>query len=126
MRKNYQTGTGWEPVVGYSRAVRVAFTIEVSGTVAVENGESFAPGDPYKQTKKILEIIRDSIESLGGSLEHVVRTRIYTTDISKWAEIGKAHREYFELINPATSMIEVNALISPDYLVEIEATAIIT
>lgn len=126
MRKNYQTGTGWEPVVGYSRAVRVAFTIEVSGTVAVENGEPYAPGDAYEQTKKILEIIRNSVESLGGMMEHIVRTRIYTTDISKWAEIGKAHREVFETISPATSMIQVNALIAPEYLVEIEATAIVT
>lgn len=126
MRKNYTTGAEWEPRVGYSRAVRAGYIIEVSGTVASEAGKVVGIGDAYAQTRKILEIISSSISALGGTLEHVVRTRIYTTDISLWEDIGRAHSEVFAKILPATSMVEVAALISPDFLVEIEATAVIT
>ena len=125
MRKNYSTGATWEPIVGYSRAVRTGNIIEVSGTVAVdENGNAVEP-DAYKQTARILNIIRNAIEQLGGSIHDVVRTRMYVTDISQWEAIGRAHGEVFRDIRPATAMVEVSKLISPDYLVEIEATAIV-
>lgn len=122
----YSTGATWEPIVGYSRAIRVGQTIEVSGTCAVdEEGKPVGPGDPYIQTKRCLEIIIKALQSLGAQPEHIVRTRIFVTDISKWEIIGKAHGEVFRDIRPATTMVEVSKLISPDYLVEIEATAII-
>jgi enamine deaminase RidA (YjgF/YER057c/UK114 family) len=101
-------------------------TIEVSGTCAVDkNGQVFGPGDAYVQTRRSIEIIREAIENLGGDLKDVVRTRIYVTDISQWETIGRAHGELFGTIRPATTMIEVSKLISPEYLVEIEATAIL-
>lgn len=125
-RKQFSTGARWEPVVGYSRAIRVGDIIEVSGTCAVdENGGPYAIGDAYRQTKKIIEIISKSIESLGGSIEDVVRTRMFVTDIGNWEMVGKAHGETFHAIRPVTTMIEVSKLISPEYLVEIEATAIV-
>lgn len=127
MRKTYSSGAKWEPIVGYSRAVRIGNTIEVSGTCAVDaNGNAFAIGDPYRQTQKALSIIRHAIEQLGGSMSDVVRTRIFVTNIEAWEEIGKAHGEVFKDIRPATTMVEVSSLISPEYLVEIEATAITT
>lgn len=125
-RTYYSSGSKWEPVVGYSRGIRVGNTIEISGTCAVEeNGEVFGAGDPYTQTKKAISIIRQALENLGGSLENVVRTRIYVTNIQHWEEIGKAHGETFNSIRPVTTMVEVSRLISPDFLVEIEATAIL-
>lgn len=124
-RKNYATGAKWEEIVGYSRAVRIGNIIEVSGTVAVENGEVIGIDNPYQQTTKILEIIKRAIESLGGSVEQIIRTRIYVTDILHWDEVGRAHGEFFKEIKPATSMVEISGLISPEYLVEIEATAIL-
>lgn len=125
-RKLYSSGAKWEPVVGYSRAIRVGDIIEVSGTCAVdENGGPYATGDAYRQTKRIIDIISKAIESLGGRIDDVVRTRIYVTDISNWEMVGKAHGETFHDIRPVTTMIEVSKLISPEYLVEIEATAII-
>ena len=126
-RQNFSSGAPWEPIVGYSRAVRIGNIIEVSGTCAVDaDGNLFGIGDPYLQTKRSLEIIANALHKLGGSLHDVIRTRIYVTDISQWAEIGKAHGEVFGDIRPATTMIEVSSLISLEYLVEIEATAIIT
>ncbi len=126
-RQNLSSGATWEPIVGYSRAVRIGNIIEVSGTCAVDHdGHPFGIGDPYLQTKRSLEIILNAIEKLGGSLQDIIRTRIYVTDISQWAEIGKAHGEVFGEIRPATTMIEVCNLIFQEYLVEIEATAVLT
>ena len=111
--------------MGYSRAVRVGNTIEVSGTVAIEDGDVVGLNDPYAQAKKILEIIINAIENLGGKKDNIIRTRTYVTDIAYWESVGKAHGEIFSEIMPATSLIEISGLISPDFLVEIEATAII-
>jgi enamine deaminase RidA (YjgF/YER057c/UK114 family) len=106
--------------------VRIGNTIEVSGTCAVDpDGNPVGVGDPYKQTQRILEIIKQAIEHLGGNMSDVIRTRTFTTDISKWQEIGRAHGEVFGDIRPATSMVEVSKLISPEYTVEIEATALL-
>jgi len=125
-RINYSTGAKWEPIVGYSRAVRIGQTIEVAGTCAVdENGSPYEPGNAYLQTKKIFEIIKGAIEHLGGKMEDIVRTRIFVTNIKDWMEIGKAHGEIFHDIKPVTTMVEVSNLISPDYVVEIEVTAIL-
>ena len=124
-RSHYRTGAKWESIVGYSRAVRVGNTIEVSGTVAIEDGDVVGLNDPYAQAKKILEIIINAIENLGGKKDNIIRTRTYVTDIAYWEPVGKAHGEIFSEIMPATSLIEISGLISPDFLVEIEATAII-
>lgn len=126
-RKNFNTGAKWEPIVGYSRSVRIGNVIEVSGTCAVDSeGNPFAPNDPYQQTRKCLDIIQNAIEQLGGNITDVIRTRIFVTDIHQWAEIGKAHGEVFSTVRPVTTMIEVSKLIGPEYLVEIEATAIVS
>ncbi len=125
-RTNLATGSPWEEIVGYSRAVKIGNVIEISGTVAGDNsGEVIGEGDVYLQTKFILMRIQNALEQLGGSLENVVRTRVYTTDISKWEMIGKAHGEVFSNIKPCSTMVEVSKLIADKYLVEIEATAIL-
>lgn len=125
-RTHYSSGSKWEPVVGYSRGIRVGNSIEISGTCAVgEDGKVYGKDDPYLQTTRAIEIIKEALESLGGSLEDVVRTRIYVTDIKHWEEVGKAHGETFGSILPVTTMIEVSGLISPEFLVEVEATAIV-
>ncbi|MFN2216781.1 MAG: RidA family protein [Anaerolineales bacterium] len=124
-RVNYASGAQWEKIVGYSRAVRKGHLIEISGTVALKDNEVVGEGDPYLQTKRILEIIRESLEALGGSMDDVVRTRMYVTDITNWEAIGRAHGEVFAGIQPATSMVEVSRLIDDKYLVEIEATAML-
>jgi enamine deaminase RidA (YjgF/YER057c/UK114 family) len=117
-------GTRWEEIVGYCRAVRTGNMIEVAGTVAVdESGNPVGLGDPYAQTRFIIQKAEKAIASLGGGLQDVVRTRIFTTDISSWQEIGKAHGEFFSQIKPASTMVEVSRLIFPEYLVEIEFTA---
>lgn len=123
-RINFSGEALWEDIVGYSRAVRIGNIVEVSGTTSVENGKVFGINDPYLQTKTILEKIKKVLEQAGLSLDDVVRTRMFVTDISKWEEYAKAHQEYFGDIKPATSMIEVKSLIDPDMLIEIEVTAI--
>jgi len=124
-RINISSGAKWEDIVGYSRAVKVGNVIEVSGTAAVDDGGVVGKGNAYEQTKFIIMKIEKALKEAGSELKDVVRTRIYVTDISRWEEIGKAHGEFFKEIKPATSMVEVKALIEPDMLVEIEATAIL-
>ncbi|MCR9062321.1 MAG: RidA family protein [Cytophagales bacterium] len=127
MRKKLFSGSKWEDIVGYSRAVRVGNIIEVSGTVAVTNsGEIVGEGDAYLQTRFILMRIQNALEQMGASIEDVVRTRMFVKDIKQWESIGKAHAEFFEEIKPCTSMLEVSAMIEEAYLVEIEATAILS
>ncbi|WP_445710257.1 RidA family protein [Flavobacterium sp.] len=124
-RKNITTGSPWEDKVGYSRAVQVGNIIEVSGTTATgKDGTIIGINDPYLQTKTIIETAKNVLENMGSRLADVVRTRIYTTDISRWEEIGKAHGEYFGSIKPATAMVEISGLVNPEMLVEIEFTAI--
>ena len=126
-RINYSSGAKWEDIVGYSRAVKVGNIIEVTGTVAVdENNNLVGDNNAYEQTRFILEKIEKILIRAGASLKDVVRTRIYVTDITRWEEYGKAHGEFFSTIKPCTTMVEVKGLIDPTFLVEIEASAIIT
>ena len=125
MRKNISSGAKWEDIVGYSRAVVIGNTIEISGTVAVDaEGNLVGRDNPYEQSRFILEKISKVLEEAGFAMQDVIRTRMFVTDIKHWEQIGKAHGEFFKEIKPTTSMIEVKGLISPDYLVEIEVTAI--
>jgi enamine deaminase RidA (YjgF/YER057c/UK114 family) len=124
-RINISSGAKWEDIVGYSRAVRIENIVEVSGTAPVDGDRIIGIGDPYTQTNFCLQKIEKSLIEVGASLNDVVRTRMFETDISLWEEYGKAHGEFFRDIKPVTSMVEVKALIDSDMLVEIEATAII-
>lgn len=125
-RQNYGSISPYEKTIGFSRAVRIGNVIAVAGTAPImPNGSSAAPGDIYQQTIRCLEIIRKSVETAGGQLSDVIRTRIFLTDISKWEDVGKAHGSFFKGINPVCTMVEVNAFVNPDWLVEIEADAII-
>ncbi|MFZ2907343.1 MAG: RidA family protein [Cyclobacteriaceae bacterium] len=125
MRKNFSSGARWEDIVGYSRAVQVGNQLEVTGTVAVdETGAVVGPQDFFRQTEYAIQKIEKVLKQAGFSMEDVVRTRIFVTDISHWEEVGKAHHRFFGTIKPATTMVEVKALIAPEYLVEIEVTAI--
>ena len=126
-RTNYSSGAQWEDIVGYSRAVKIGNIIEVTGTVSLgEDNKPAYVNDAYGQTKFILAKIEKVLKEAGASMKDVVRTRMFVTDISRWQEYGKAHGEYFSKIKPCTSMIEVKGLISPEYLIEIEATAVIS
>jgi len=125
-RTNYSSGAKWEDIVGYSRAVKTGNTIEVTGTVAVDDNNDLVGGnDAYEQTRFIIQKIEKVLHKAGASLKDVVRTRMFVTDIARWEEYGKAHGEFFKNIKPCTTMIEVSKLISSEYLIEIEATAII-
>ncbi len=124
-RIRVNTNAKWENQIGYSRAIKAGRTIEVSGTSAIDRDRIIAPGDPYQQTRFIIQKIERAINEAGGSLKDVVRTRIYVTNIRDWGAVGRAHGEFFKDIKPATTMVEVTSLIDPNFVVEIEATAIL-
>lgn len=125
-RTNYSSGAKWEDIVGYSRAVKIGNIIEVTGTVAVDENNQLVGGDSaYEQTRFVISKIEQVLKRAGASLNDVIRTRIFVTDISRWEEYGRAHGEFFSTIKPCTTMVEVSKLIDKLYLVEIEASAVL-
>ena len=125
-RQTLSTGTEWEPIVGYSRAVRMGGMVAVAGTTSVDsNGAVLHPGDPYRQTQHILKHIAQVLEHFGTDINHVIRTRMFVVNIDDWLHIGRAHGEVFSSIRPAATMVEVRRLIHPDLLVEIEVDAVL-
>ncbi|MCD9021846.1 RidA family protein [Cohnella silvisoli] len=124
-RMRVSTGSPWEPVVGYCRAIRVGSLVEVAGTTSMKDGKVVFKGDPYNQTRYILEIIDQALQEVGAAMEDVIRTRMYVTNITQWEEIGRAHGEWFKDIRPVATMVEVKALIDPELLIEIEVQAVV-
>ncbi len=119
------SGTKWEDIVGYSRAVRIGNIIEVAGTTAMDGDQLIGKDDMYAQSKFIFEKIEKALQEAGASMRDVIRTRMYVTDISRWEEVGRAHGEFFRDIKPASTMVKISGLVNPDMLVEIEVTAIV-
>ncbi len=126
-RLNISSGAAWENIVGYSRAVRLGNVVEVAGTTAVDdNGQVVGPNDPGAQAHYILQKIETALQAAGASLQDVIRTRMFVTDISRWEEVGRAHGAFFREVKPVATLVEVSALISPELMVEIEVTAVMS